>query len=98
MSYNGWKNYETWLVKLWLDNEEGTYNLQKDWLEQAKAEPKHEYWTPEETVKFTLADLIKEFIEEEAPDLGASMYSDLINAALSEVDWQEIADNIISGS
>ena len=24
-TYNGWKNYETWNVKLWLDNEQGTY-------------------------------------------------------------------------
>ena len=25
-TYNGWSSYETWLVKLWMDNEEGTYN------------------------------------------------------------------------
>ena len=25
MSYNGWTNYETWAVKLWMDNEEGSY-------------------------------------------------------------------------
>ena len=24
-TYNGWKNYETWNVKLWIDNEEGSY-------------------------------------------------------------------------
>ena len=24
MSYNGWSNYETWLVNLWIDNEPGT--------------------------------------------------------------------------
>jgi hypothetical protein len=26
MSYNGWSNYETWNVKLWMDNDEGSYN------------------------------------------------------------------------
>jgi len=23
--YNGWTNWETWNLKLWLDNDEGTY-------------------------------------------------------------------------
>lgn len=26
MAYNGWKNYETWNVNLWLNNDEGLYN------------------------------------------------------------------------
>ena len=24
--YNGWKNYETWCVALWIGNDEGSYN------------------------------------------------------------------------
>ena len=27
ISYNGWQNYETWNVALWLQNDEGLYNL-----------------------------------------------------------------------
>jgi hypothetical protein len=27
MSYNGWKNYETWNVALWMNNDEGLYEL-----------------------------------------------------------------------
>ena len=30
MTYNGWKNYETWNVVLWLGNDEGLYNLARE--------------------------------------------------------------------
>ena len=28
-AYNGWKNYETWNVALWIGNDEGLYELAK---------------------------------------------------------------------
>ena len=29
MSYNGWTNYETWNVALWIDNDETSYEYAK---------------------------------------------------------------------
>ena len=29
-SYNGWRNYQTWNVALWIGNDEGLYRMAKD--------------------------------------------------------------------
>jgi hypothetical protein len=31
--YNGWANYETWNVSLWLQNDEGLYDLAKNFTD-----------------------------------------------------------------
>lgn len=99
--YNGWTNYETWAVKLWIDNEEFT---QRYWEKSAKKAWREadatENWTRTESAIFTLADQLKDEITD--PDacelLGQSnLYTDLLNAALSEVNWQEIAGNMLEG-
>jgi len=77
--YNGWTNYETWNVKLWLDNEEYTYHDMVDLARHAIDSGR-------------LAGQIKEYVEDMMPDLGASMFADLLGAALHEVDWYEIAE------
>ena len=30
ISYNGWENYETWNVALWINNDEGFYSLARE--------------------------------------------------------------------
>jgi 7-cyano-7-deazaguanine synthase in queuosine biosynthesis len=76
--YQGWKNYETWDVALWIDNDQGAQEVVFEMGIDAK-----------DTSAF--ADSIKEFIEEMTPELEASMFSDMLNAALGEVDWYELA-------
>jgi hypothetical protein len=83
MSYNGWGNYETWNVKLWLDNEPGTYHEVTDEAERIAGGDGSDG---------ELAGWLESYVRGMMPDLGASMFSDLLGAALSEVDWAEIAE------
>jgi hypothetical protein len=89
MAYNGWSNYETWVVKLWIDNEQGSY---EDWRGRTRAACKNADDKDEATG--TLSHELKSEIEDASP-LESGMYADLLNAALSEVDWMEIASAMV---
>lgn len=81
MSYNGWSNYETWLVNLWLGEEDYFLYLQ-DLLNEGT-----EFKSP-----YQLSLFIKDYIEEQNPLADqCTMYSDLLSSALSKVDYREIA-------
>ncbi len=56
------------------------------------------FWTPEEATRFNLAHQLKEEIMEAAPDMEASVYSDLLQAAFDTVNWREIAENLLADS
>ena len=101
--YNGWKNYETWAVALWIDNDEGTYHYRREMTEEARigapraSQVVEGVWTAEQAARFNLADALKEWVTDALmPELEASLASDLLGAALSEVDWDEIAENYLS--
>jgi hypothetical protein len=107
--YQGWKNYETWAVALWLDNDEGSSDY---WREQAAqlqgdmAEKQYDerdsgdpnvHGKPSDRAQWDLAEQLKQHHEDMAEELGAQgVFADLLNAALSEVDWDEIAEHFIS--
>lgn len=93
-TYNGWTNYETWNVALWLDNEEGSYHYVRDLLADA-IETHGPDSDDSDAAMFAFADSIEEMVTDSAPDLGATMFADLLGAALSEVSWTEIARSIM---
>ena len=35
--YNGWTNYETWLLALNVDNDQSLYNFTRDFIKQTKS-------------------------------------------------------------
>ena len=80
-TYNGWTNYETWCVKLWLDNEQSSsYAMDEMAAEFRDEEP------------YRLGQAISEYVYDSLPDLGASMWADLLGSALDAVNWREIAE------
>lgn len=99
-TYQGWTNYETWAVALWLDNEEPSYRHWRavaDGMREAgpvpiifdgrtigHREPSH-----------VLADRLEQAIGDLTPDLGASMWSDLLGRAIGRVNWAEIASHLL---
>jgi hypothetical protein len=93
--YNGWSNYETWNVKLWMDNDEGQYNYWRGRAEQAIEESEaRDSFTRSEVAALLLADELKLEHTENMPEVTGT-YSDLLSGALSDVDWYEIANSIV---
>jgi hypothetical protein len=86
--YNGWTNYPTWAVNLWLSNDEGLYNATTELVADTDSERRY----ANETHRLLVADKLKTWVcDELAPDLGASFAADLLGYALDQVDWDEIA-------
>ncbi len=76
--YNGWNNYETWLVALWLNNDQESYRL----LQEIRSTQVSEHRKSER-----IEELVREFYLGDEVDMTA----DLVNAAIGRVDWLEIA-------
>lgn len=88
--YNGWSNYETWCVNLWLSNDQGIYEAVNELIDGYD----------EDANVIAIADDIEAFVGE-LPECAsvreqANFVSDLLGASLSVVDWYEIATTWIS--
>ena len=116
--YNGWTNYETWAVALWIGNEESSYQYwEQDQAEECYRDAVKEQlgeWVfdPGENpapvidrdratrdAAYELARRLKEELDDEAETpraVDGTMYADLLNAALQEVNWLEIAEHYVA--
>lgn len=80
-TYNGWANHATWLVNLWL----GEYNYDHSELSGLSR------YDATQALKETVDNILTEYEDAKLSGLAA----DLINSALSEVDWYELADSYL---
>jgi hypothetical protein len=83
--YNGWANYETWNVTLWIDNDEGLYGFVRDGLEELLDRNGNDW----ESVSLTeIKELIRDaFGSNKTPD-GVSLFD-------STIDWSEVSDMLL---
>lgn len=79
IEYQGYKNYETWIVHVQLSNDQDLYNASR-----AIAARVYEYG-------FERDDAFEAFVEEIIGEHGG-IAGDLLTAAIGRVDWREISE------
>lgn len=102
-TYNGWTNYETWCVRLHIDNDQGDQERANELAAEVRRNPEW-YFLGSESQQlanegYRLGKMIREWIEERAEEEGrtgpADMFTDLLTSALESVNWQEIGQSYI---
>ena len=96
-TYNGWSNYETWNANNWIsDGMMDAETMARDCLAESIEDE-----TDMETAISNATDALAEQMENDCNDLCADtcqqsgLFADLLNSALSKINWREIAENYV---
>jgi hypothetical protein len=78
-------------VNLWIDNTEHVYNYWKDSAKEAYRKAKNtNLENKKDEAVYSLAEEMKNYYHETMPQISG-VFGDLMNSALQEVNWHEIA-------
>lgn len=81
----GWRNYPTWAVNLWLNNEQPLYHQLQDMIVTAAVDP-----NPRATLEASLKDWLLE-----QGDEPPSLTSELFTWCVEYVDFADLADHYL---
>ncbi|MFN9721639.1 MAG: hypothetical protein ACK58H_00205 [Planctomyces sp.] len=99
---NGFRNFETWTVALWLGNERSDYEHWRAeaircWTEAQFASAVIENrWSREEETELHLSSCIAGAVRAAAEEVGNGLLRDLLTEALSSVAWHEVAAHFLA--
>lgn len=99
----GYSNYATFGVAVTLDNERETFDALREQAEIERASVKSDgnfiagIWTEEQTALYRFADWMKDYTERlcESGKDQSLIASQMIQAGLAEVNWEELAASIL---
>lgn len=83
-TYNGWTNYETWNVKLWLDNDSYFYDSVRAYVAAQDG-------LGSESMADDLKHYVWDLFGGDATDTTGP-FSDLLTNAWAKVNWTEVRD------
>lgn len=93
-AYNGWTNRETWLINLWISNDEWASREVAALARRHATNPQSTpvgYLSP----AYTLAAELEEWVAEQYDFPAKGIASDLLQSALSRVNWRELAEHYL---
>jgi len=90
--YNGWANYETWNVNLWIQNDESIYGFVLDGLEEILDRCNNDW----ENVSLTqLEELVQDAFGACSTGYGGKATPDGVRLHDSKIDWFELSDALL---
>ena len=97
--YNGWKNRQTWLVNLWLNNEpssqQALYDIANDAEELVDGSPAPIYMRADTLMEYIMDRFyMLEYLQKEIDNPFNGLFLDLINDGI----WSADLEAIVSGA
>ena len=86
-TYNGFSNWETWVVNLWMDNDSELYG---HYGEMAHTEVSKD----KERAVFKLSLILQAEFVEWMPE-WEGVYMELLSGAMTKVNWHQVARHLV---
>ena len=87
--YNGWTNYETWLCNMWFNDFDFTDMM--DMFDNCE-----DNCDVLDIIENYIKEHVEEYVEYSLPHGGIHGFMhDMLNAAISEIDWRDIAEHYV---